>query len=57
MALYKSGPLKRIHQCWAVMVLFDSSLKVGDRTGQITAQMNISDLRSLLGIQDDSSET
>ena len=34
----------------------DSSLKVGDRTGQITAQMNITDLRALLGIEDDSRE-
>lgn len=32
------------------------SLQVGDRTGQITAQMNISDLRALLGIEDESRE-
>ena len=37
--------------------IFYFSLEVGDRTGQITAQMNISDLRSLLGIEDESRET
>merc|ERR1712168_1172453 len=35
----------------------DISKEVGDRTGQITAQMNISDLRALLGIEDDSHDT
>ena len=30
--------------------------KVGDRTGQITAEMNISDLKALVGGENDSRE-
>lgn len=40
--------------CFRMFLSF--SLQVGDRTGQITAQMNISDLRALLGIEDESRE-
>lgn len=43
--------------CSACVLICDSQFQVGDRTGQITAQMNISDLRALLGIEDDSHDT